>query len=119
MSAIGNLNDYVKFQMAEGMAKGGGAGAPAEMAMGFAMAQEMMKNTNLTPSGPAATPPPLPGATAPAGGVEIMTPAQVAQSLGVTEQDVLASLEAGDIKGKKIGSAWRVTKAALDEFLAK
>lgn len=48
-----------------------------------------------------------------------MTPAQVAQSLGVTEQDVLASLEAGDIKGKKIGSAWRVTKAALDEFLAK
>jgi excisionase family DNA binding protein len=119
MSAIGNLNDYVKFQMAEGMAKGGGAGAPAEMAMGFAMAQEMMKNTNLTPSGPAATPPPLPGAAAPTGGVEIMTPAQVAQSLGVTEQDVLASLEAGDIKGKKIGSAWRVTKAAFDEFLSK
>ena len=118
MSAIGNLNDYVKFQMAEGMAKGGGAGAPAEMAMGFAMAQEMMKSTNLTPSGPA-TPPPLPGAPAAAPSIEIMTPAQVAQSLGVTEQDVLASLEAGDIKGKKIGSAWRVTKAALDEFLAK
>jgi len=119
MSAIGNLNDYVKFQMAEGMAKGGGAGAPAEMAMGFAMAQEMMKTTNLTPSGPAAAPPPLPGAAAPAGGIEIMTPAQVAQSLGVTEEDVLASLEAGDIKGKKIGSAWRVTKAAFDEFLSK
>src|SRR5436190_1666524 len=32
MGAIGNLNDYVKFQMAEGMGKGGGAGAPAEMA---------------------------------------------------------------------------------------
>lgn len=117
MSAIGNLNDYVKFQMAEGMAKGGGAGAPAEMAMGFAMAQEMMKTTTLTPSGSVATPPPLP--SAPAVGVEVLTPAQVAQSLGVTEQDVLASLEAGDIKGKKIGSAWRVTKAALDEFLAK
>ena len=117
MSAIGNLNDYVKFQMAEGMAKGGGAGAPAEMAMGFAMAQEMMKTTTLTPSG--ATPPPLPSAPAAAVGVEIMTPAQVAQSLGVTEQDVLASLEAGDIKGKKIGSAWRVTKVALDEFLSK
>nr|WP_218280429.1 hypothetical protein [Verrucomicrobium spinosum] len=60
MSAIGNLNDYVKFQMAEGMAKGGGAGAPAEMAMGFAMAQEMMKNTNLSQGG-GSTPPPLPG----------------------------------------------------------
>src|SRR5688500_9653538 len=52
MSAIGNLNDYVKYQMAEGMAKGGGgAGAPAEMAMGFAMAQEMMKSTNLSQGG--------------------------------------------------------------------
>lgn len=128
MSAIGDLNDYVKFQMAEGMAKGGGAGGPAEMAMGFAMAQEMMKTTNLTPSGPAATPPPLPGAAvaatggaaAPTGGlgVEILTPAQVAESLGVTEADVIATIEAGDIKAKKIGSTYRVTKAALEEFLA-
>ncbi len=125
MSAIGNLNDYVKFQMAEGMAKGGGgAGAPAEMAIGFAMAQEMMKNTNLTPSGgPAGGPPPLPGgaaAAAPAAGggtPDILTPAQVAQVLGVTELDVLASIEGGDLKGKKIGSQYRITKAALDEFL--
>ena len=28
MTAIGNLNDYVKFQMAQGMEKGGGAAAP-------------------------------------------------------------------------------------------
>lgn len=122
MSAIGNLNDYVKFQMAEGMAKGGGAGAPAEMAMGFAMAQEMMKSTNLSPQG-ASTPPPLPGspaaaAAAPALSVEILTPAQVAQTLGVSEEDVLATIEAGDIKAKKIGSSYRITKAALDEFLA-
>src|SRR6187401_809139 len=65
MSAIGNLNDYVKYQMAEGMAKGGGAGGPAEMAMGFAMANEMMKNTNLGQSG---GPPPLPGAASSTGG---------------------------------------------------
>jgi excisionase family DNA binding protein len=125
MSAVGNLNDYVKFQMAEGMAKGGGAGAPAEMAMGFAMAQEMMKTTNLSPGG---GPPPLPGgapaaaagAPAPASGSglpEIMTPAQVAEALGVTEADVIASIDSGDLKGKKIGSAYRVTRAALDEFL--
>nr|WP_240914661.1 SPFH and helix-turn-helix domain-containing protein [Roseimicrobium sp. ORNL1] len=128
MSAIGNLNDYVKFQMAEGMAKGGGAGAPAEMAMGFAMAQEMMKSTNLSPGG---APPPLPGAApaaaagapaaAPAAGgsglPEIMTPAQVAEALGVTEADVIASIDSGDLKGKKIGAAYRVTRGALDEFL--
>ena len=33
-------------------------------------------------------------------------------------QDVLAELEAGNLKGRKIGSAWRIAQAALDEFLA-
>lgn len=121
MSAIGNLNDYVKFQMAEGMAKGGpnAAGSAAEIAMGFGMAQQMMAQGafNMNPGAPAATPPPLPGAAAPA--ADILTPAQVAQTLGVTEADVIATIEAGDIKGKKIGTQYRITKAALDEFLAK
>jgi hypothetical protein len=35
----------------------------------------------------------------------------------VTEADVIASLESGDLKGKRIGSQWRVTRAALAEFL--
>ena len=113
MSAVGNLNDYVKFQMGQGMAQGGGAGAPAEMAMGFAMAQEMMKNTNLSASGAPQAPTPVAGAP----GVDVLTPAQVAQTLGVTEQDVIASIDAGDLKGKKIGAQYRVTKSALDEFL--
>ena len=37
--------------------------------------------------------------------------------LGVSEADVLATLDMGDLKGKKIGSTWRITKIALDEFL--
>jgi excisionase family DNA binding protein len=37
----------------------------------------------------------------------------------VSEADVLAAVEAGDLKAKKIGTAVRITKAALDEFLAK
>ncbi len=121
MSAIGNLNDYVKFQMAEGMAKGGGgpAGAAAEIAMGFGMAQQMMGQGafNMNPGSGASTPRPLPGAAAPA--ADILTPAQVAQTLGVTEADVIATIEAGDLKAKKIGTQYRVTKAAMDEFLAK
>jgi hypothetical protein len=36
----------------------------------------------------------------------------------VTEADVIASLEAGDLKGKKIGSAWRITRANLEAFLS-
>jgi excisionase family DNA binding protein len=120
MGAIGNLNDYVKFQMAEGMAKGGAgpAGAAAELAMGFGMAQNMMAQGafNMNPAAGAAAPAAAPVA---APSVDILTPAQVAQTLGVTEADVLASIEGGQIKAKKIGTQYRITKAALDEFLAQ
>jgi hypothetical protein len=30
---------------------------------------------------------------------------------------VLASLESGDLKGKKIGAQWRITRSALNDFL--
>src|SRR5205085_3428991 len=40
MAAVGNLNDYVKFQMAQGMEKGhGAAGTAAELAVGLSIAQ--------------------------------------------------------------------------------
>ena len=61
-----------------------------------------------------------PGIAAQPGGSaapELMTPAQVAQMLGVGEADVVSSLDSGDLKGKKIGSQWRITKAAVDQFL--
>ena len=122
MAAVGNLNDYVKFQLAQGLgAQGGGggiAGVGAEMAVGMAMAQQMMNQpggimgAQATPgvAGPAAAP-------SPAAASELMTPAQVAQLLGVAESDVVASLDSGDLKGKKIGSQWRVTKTAVDQFI--
>jgi excisionase family DNA binding protein len=31
----------------------------------------------------------------------------------------MASIESGDLKAKKIGSAYRITQAALDQFLAQ
>jgi excisionase family DNA binding protein len=122
MAAVGNLNDYVKFQLAQGLgAQGGGggiAGVGAEMAVGMAMAQQMMNQpggimaSQATPgvAGPAP-------ATPPSGVSDLMTPAQVAQLLGVAESDVVASLDSGDLKGKKIGSQWRVTKTAVDQFI--
>jgi excisionase family DNA binding protein len=45
--------------------------------------------------------------------------AEVAQYLGVSEADVLASIEAGDLKAKKIGTQYRLTKASVDAFLAQ
>jgi excisionase family DNA binding protein len=143
MAAVGNLNDYVKFQMAQGMGTGqsGGAGGFAsEMAVGMAMAQQMMQQQGgvlgaqatppAAPSTPPPVPPPVPTTAAvpppvPAAPVapvasttpELLSPADAAKTLGVSEADVLQSLEAGDLKGKKIGSTWRITKAALDQFL--
>ncbi len=46
MAAIGNLNDFVKYQMGKGFESGGGAGAAgtaAELAVGFGLAQQMMQ----------------------------------------------------------------------------
>lgn len=138
MSVIGNLNDYVKYQMGVAMGEGGEAGAaatmPAQMAMGFGMAQEMMKSMQ-QPAGPAsgmfgapaqgAVQPThgsgagyAPAAVAPTGaGLDVLTPDQAAQALGVSVEDVMASIESGDLKARKIGSAWRIAKSALEEFL--
>ncbi len=127
MAAVGNLNDYVKFQMAQGMENGasGAGGMATEMAVGMAMAQQMMGQQGgvLAPQATpgAATPPPLPAAVAPAAAqapaAGLLSPAEAAQVLGVTEADVIHTLEAGELKGKKIGSAWRITRTAIDTFL--
>jgi excisionase family DNA binding protein len=122
MAAVGNLNDYVKFQMAQGLEKGDGAGVggmAAQMAVGMAMAQQMMNQTGGILGSQATPGIQVPGAAAAAGAPapDLFTPAQVAQILGVGESDVMASLESGDLKGKKIGTQWRVTRAAVDQFL--
>jgi excisionase family DNA binding protein len=117
MAAVGNLNDYVKFQMAQGMEKGGGAGGmAAEMAVGFSMAQQMMQQGLGTTAGPgAAAAKPAPAvASAP----DLLTPTDVAKALGVSEEDVMAILQSGELKSKKIGSQYRVPRAALDAYLA-
>jgi excisionase family DNA binding protein len=56
-------------------------------------------------------------ATPPAAALDVLSPIQAAVMLNVTEADVIASLEAGDLKGKRIGSQWRVTRAAIEQFL--
>jgi len=55
--------------------------------------------------------------TAASGVPETMGPAEAAKALGVAESDVIASLEAGDLKGRRVGTQWRITKAALADFL--
>ncbi len=128
MAAVGNLNDYVKFQMAESMAKGGGeagsmAGTAAGLGAGLAMGQQMVAAMGTPQTTPAAVPPgavPPLIATSPAavGSLpELLGPADAAKALGVSEADVLAALTEGSLKGKKIGTAWRITRTALEDFL--
>jgi excisionase family DNA binding protein len=102
MAAVGNLNDFVKYQMAQGFGKGNaGAGTVgAEMAVGMSVAQQFMNQT-----APRSEP------------LDVLTPEQVATMLGVAQADVLASLEAGDLKGKKIGRQWRVTRESVAQFM--
>jgi len=46
-----------------------------------------------------------------------MTTAEAAAYLKVSEADVIALIEAGDLKARKIGSQYRIGKAVLDEFV--
>jgi excisionase family DNA binding protein len=110
MAAVGNLNDYVKFQVADSMTKGGAGGmaaSAAQLGAGLAMGQQMMGAL---------------GSGAPTGSTsgalpELLSPTEAAKALGVTEPDVLSALGDGSLKGKKIGATWRITRAAIDEFL--
>ena len=53
-----------------------------------------------------------------AGFPEMLTPAMVAQALGVPENDVMSIIESGELKAKKIGSSYRIKRSSLDAFLA-
>ena len=124
MTAIGNLNDYIKYNMGNALAEGkaGTAGIGAELAAGLAMGQSMMQGmaggTAQAPSQPGLVPQaPAAAAAPPSAPIALMTPEQVAEALGVSPADVLQELEAGNLKGRKIGSQWRVPQAALDDFL--
>ncbi len=100
------------------------------MAVGLAIAQQMMQQQGgslLGGQAPAAAAPTVPAAApaapaAAAGSVstlpEVLTPAQVAQALAVSEADVLSIIESGELKAKKIGSTYRIMKSGLDAFLA-
>lgn len=82
--------------------------------------QQMMQQQQAAAAAAAAAQqaPQTPAAPAAAGTPDVMTPAQAAGILQVSEADVVAAIEAGDLKARKIGASYRISKAALDEFLA-
>ncbi len=121
MSAIGNLNDYVRFQMANSLTQPGGGHGPgvgADIAVGVAMAQQLVQQGLLNPQAQPAQS--AAGSSAMASqGFDLLSPADAAKMLGVSEADVIATIESGELKAKKIGTAYRISKAALQEFINK
>jgi excisionase family DNA binding protein len=130
MAAVGNLNDYVKFQIGKGLADGGGGGGGAggmatEMAVGLAIAQQMMQQQGGALFGGAPATAGVAtgaaGAVGVAGGAglpELLSLEQVAQALGVSEADVLSIIGSGELRSRKIGSSYRIKRADLDAYLA-
>lgn len=48
---------------------------------------------------------------------DVMTPEEAATFLKVTREDVEAAIEAGELKARKIGNAYRISRANLEAFL--
>lgn len=114
--AVLDSNLYAQLQAADAMreaannANGGAgltAGIGAGMGIGNLMGQALqggMQNT----SG---------GGTAGAKIADIMTPAEAAQVMKVTEDDILEAIKDGSLKAKKVGKAYRISKDNLESFM--
>ncbi|MFC2036923.1 SPFH domain-containing protein [Chloroflexota bacterium] len=118
MGAIGDMQKYMQYQMAQGVKAaaqsegggglaGAGVGLGAGVGMGSAMAQMMGQMTGAGAGQAAAAVTP-----------EIMTLSEAAAYMRVGEEDVLEVIKAGELKAKKIGASYRVSKKAVDEFLS-
>ena len=110
-----DMGTYTQMQAADAMRdaaqnEGGGAGLTAGigagMGIGNYMSQAFGQPAPAAPAAPAASETP-----------SVMTPSEVASLLKVAEEDVIAAIEAGDLKARKIGSAYRISKESVDEFL--
>jgi excisionase family DNA binding protein len=128
MTTIGDMGEYIRYQMANaaGEGKAGTMGFGAEFATALALGQQMVNQpggvVGANPNAPKGMVPPQGtpsnAAAQTAAVAALFSPAEVAKRLGVAESDVITVLESGELKGKKIGTQWRVTPAAVEAYLA-
>lgn len=113
-----DMQTYTQLQAADAMREAaqnpsGGAGLTAGIGAGMGIGNALsgaLAGANQPQSG---------GATAAGAAAmpEVMDPAQAAEFLKVSSEDIIAAIEAGDLQARKIGSAYRISKTALEEFL--
>ncbi len=119
-----DMQTYMQLQAADAMRDaannpGGGAGLTAGIGAGLGIGNIMGQafQGGMQPPAPAGGPAPTPAAPA-APPPDVMSPAQAAAYLQVAEADVMQMITDGQIKAKKIGSAYKIAKKVLDEYMA-
>jgi len=120
-----DMQTYTQLQAADAMRDAaqnpnGGAGLTAGIGAGLGIGNVLtnaLHGANTTQPQQAQTAQPAAGQPAAASASSVMTPAEAAGVLRVSEEDVLAAIQAGDLKARKIGNAYRISKEALDDFL--
>jgi len=121
LRAMGMLDmaTYTQLQAADAMREAarnpqGGAGLTAGIGAGMSIGQVMGQALQSGTAGAAGA-----GAAAAAALPEVMTVSDAAAALKVGEEDILALITGGELKAKKIGSSYRISKSALEEYLKK
>lgn len=124
LRAMGMLDvaTYTQLQAADAMRDAaqnpsGGAGLTAGIGAGLGIGNVMgdALKQGSTGGGPAAAS----GGTGGGGSSppSVMTPSEAAGYLRVSEEDVVAAIEGGQLKAKKIGNAYRISAEALNDYL--
>jgi excisionase family DNA binding protein len=131
MGAIGDMQKYLQYQAAKSMreatAQGAGgeagsaAGTGVGLGAGFGLGAGMAGMIGQAMSGAAQSGGQVQAGAAAAGAAapEVMTLADAAAYLKVSDADVQELISSGQVKAKKIGAEYRISKKALDTFLAE
>jgi excisionase family DNA binding protein len=115
-----DMATYTQLQAADAMRDAaqnpsGGAGLTAGIGAGMGIGNLMQQATSGAMQGQQQGG----GGAKAAGGIpDVMTPAEAAAILKVSEEDVIAAINDKSLKAKKMGNAYRISKASLEEFLA-
>lgn len=125
LRAMGMLDvaTYTQLQAADAMRDAaqnptGGAGLTAGISAGMGIGNVLSQSLSQgAAAGGAAAAGAAGGAAAANGMADVMTPAEAASALRVSEEDVLAAIQSGELKARKIGNAYRISKEALEAYL--
>lgn len=118
-----DMQTYTQLQAADALRDAaqnpsGGAGLTAGIGAGIGVGNVISQSLSGMTGAAAGAGQEKPPSTPPSSGApSVMTPSEAASYLRVSEEDVVAAINAGDLKAKKIGNAFRISKEALDEFL--